>query len=134
MEELMQMAKQFVGHSRRKTELEAELSDVKKKMGELEPVLLTAIEEEKFPESSRVDGMTVFLRRQVWASAKDGDYEAACEALRAAGLEEYVNTRFNVQSVSAYVRDLEREEIPLDPRLVAALNITEKFSVQARAS
>lgn len=134
MEEPMEMAKQFVALAKEKRDLEARLDHVKKGMKDLQPLLLAAIEEGRFPESSRVDGTTVFLRKQTWASAKDGNYEAACAALIECGLEGYVNTRFNTNSVSAYVRDLEKEEIPIDPRLAEVLNITEKFEVQARAA
>lgn len=134
MEDPMELAKQFTDLAKTKKDLEVMLGDIKRKLEVIEPVLLQAIEEDRFPQSSRVNGMTVYLKREVWASPKDGDYEKACEALRAANLGEYVHERFNTNSVSAYVRDLEREGEPLPPILQDALNVTEKFKVQARAA
>lgn len=62
-------------------------------------------------------GPTIYRERQLWANVpepeEDGaerDYEGACDALEEAGLGEYVQRRFNVQSLSAYFRELEREE------------------------
>lgn len=60
-------------------------------------------------------GPTVFQERTLWAGTAmetddtDAAYSAACDALEAAGLGEYVQRRFNVQSLSGYFRERERE-------------------------
>lgn len=75
---------------------------------------------------------TVYLRTQLWASATEGNYERACAALRAVGLEDMVQERFNSNTLSAYVREQADLGIPLPGELTEAITVTEKHSVLTR--
>lgn len=78
---------------------------------------LAALEEIGLKNAPLDGGPTVYRERQLWAGVPEPeqegatrDYDAACDALEEAGLGEYVQRRFNVQSLSSYFRELERQE------------------------
>ena len=54
-----------------------------------------------------VDGhkANVFVRKQIWANAKDGDIKAAVEALESNGVGFLVEKKFNTHSLSSWVRE-----------------------------
>ena len=86
-----------------KRALETSLEKVKEELSQLETGLLQEFEEDGVPsvKLNRPDGtMTIYLHRQLWAGAIEGDYPRACRALVNAGLEELVQTRFNTNQVS----------------------------------
>lgn len=111
--------------------LKTRLEVVEQHRKELEPAIL-----EWFASSGvnriNVDGVTVYVRRELWASAKDGDKVQAAAALKASGMEDYVSPTFNVQQVSAYFRELDREGVEPPPELAAAFKVTETFKLAAR--
>lgn len=132
MTEPMELAAEFDKLTGEKRTLEAEVATRKRRLDELGPQLLQLIEDGKLPPKfTAPSGRTIFLRRQLWARAKDGNWEQAIEALRQCGLDEYIQTNFSVQSVSAYVRDHDREGVPLPTPLAEALDVSEKFEVRA---
>lgn len=130
----------FVELTQRKRDLKNELSDINKDLDSLQVDLLKQFEESGM-QSARIKGMTVYLNRQIWAGAIDGDQERTIRALKAAGLADYVAERFNTQSLSAWVReqialadddDLEDLYDALPPEFRDNVKITEKFELRAR--
>jgi hypothetical protein len=113
----------------KKRALEADVKTLSREIAEIEESLL-----EQFGEagvsSIRTEGGTVSLSRQLWATCKDGDYERACSALRAAGLDEFVQPRFNSNSLSAYFRELDREGRPIPAALEGAIDVAERFQLR----
>lgn len=118
------------------------LDDLKFERATLEADLLPAFEQAGV--TSVRAGRTVFIRRDLWAAppkADNGqpDYATLNEGLRAAGPEwsYLIEERVNVQSLSARVRELDRDEstlLPvLPPELVGKVSLTEKFSLRTRA-
>lgn len=77
-----------------------------------------------------IGGATVYLHRQLWASQKDGHDLVA--ALRKVGLHHMVSEKCNTQTLSAYVREVERDEGQLPAELEAAVNLTERYSLRVR--
>jgi hypothetical protein len=122
----------FVEVSREIKDLEDRLKALKSQRDELQEGLL-----EQFSSagvsSVRVDGLTVSLRREVWATCKESNYERACAALTAAGLSEFVQPRFNAHTLSAYVRELDRDGKPLPKEFDGAIEVSERFSLRATA-
>jgi hypothetical protein len=55
-------------------------------------------------EKMTVDGRTIFIKHDIWARLLKGKPEAI-KALKEAGLEEYIAENFNMNSLSAYVRE-----------------------------
>lgn len=95
--------------------LEAISKKAKERRDGMNEKVLDALERMGVKNAPLQGGPTVFQERTLWAGTADEiddvdeAYRAACEGLVAAGLEEYVQTRFNVQSLSGYFRERERE-------------------------
>jgi len=57
-----------------------------------------------------VDGVTVYKRRQVWASKKKTvSTEEYLQALKSSGLEDFIFDSYSHGRVQAYIRDIEAE-------------------------
>lgn len=125
--------KRFVSLEERRRQLEAEIDTIKAEAAELEGVLLPQFEQGGFEKVS-IDGRTVYVERKLWAKAKDGDKTAVCQALKRARLGDYVEETFNTNSLSAYVRELDREGRPLPPSLREVLEVSEIFKLRTRRS
>lgn len=125
----MDYAREYVSLTREKRDLEAQLAGVKKNLEELEPRILEMIESEQLPESFRLDGASVYTRSQIWASPAGGDHENLTRVLSELGMVEYLPSKVNSHSISAYVREHINPETGqiegLPPELEAALKITE---------
>lgn len=104
------------------------MKDLKNKLAKLMP----QVEEELLEagiDSVKMDGATIGTRTQLWAKAKNGNYEAACEALRKAGLSDLVQERFNTNTLSAYVRELNMDDKPLPESFKDAIDVAEVVKV-----
>lgn len=123
--------RRYVELTKRKRQTEEDLDGLKKELARLEGQLLEDFERAGV-DSMRIDGMTVYPHRQLFANARDGDKERAVEALRACGLDDYVKEQFNTQSLSAYVRELDELEEPLPQPLAEALDVHEKYTLRVR--
>lgn len=117
----------YVERDLERKRLEKELEAVKGELADLEPALLEDLAsagEDKLtvnlPDGRKA---TLYIHRQLWATSPrddDGnvDYDAACAALEAAGLTQFVQRRFNTNTLSSYVRELartQRDNGELDP-------------------
>lgn len=107
-----------------KRELDRQLKVVKQTIEQLENEVCDELIEAGV-QNMNVDNNIVYLHRQVWAKPAGGDYETAAAKLIEAGLEDFVQTRFNTNSVSAYVRETLATEGELPDTLNEALDITE---------
>lgn len=78
---------------------------------------------------------TVYLHSTLGVSAKD-DRESVLDALRAVGLDQYIDTepRWNTQSVAAYVREQRRNGEPIPKALEDSLKIQDLCFVRVRKS
>lgn len=129
-----QRARRFIELTSRKRAIDAEKREIQKELDDLETEILDEFADEGIDRIS-VDGYTIGLRRDIWARpAKDPDTgetlrDAAVNALRAAGLDDYVKEDFNVQSLSAYVRELVDNGDPIPDELRDALHVTEGYKV-----
>jgi hypothetical protein len=125
--------------------VEARVRALKKDIDQLEPTI-----REQFTEAGvqrmNVDGVTLYVRRQLWAYPGEGGQEAACRALRRAHHGDMVREAYNVNTLSAWVRERAKaaglEDAPLadiirkavPKSLQAVLNITEKVTIGAQQS
>lgn len=121
---------QFVDYSKEKRSLEKRLAVVKAEMETLEGIVLREFESLGV-SSMKCGDTTVHLRRQIWARAKGGDKEAVCSVLQELGMGDMVSETFNTNTLSAWVREQEREEKPIPDALQDVIEITEEFSVRA---
>jgi hypothetical protein len=121
----------------------ADVADIADNIGDLVQVLRGAgLLIENRPEIKK----TIFIGSRIWATpvaegekANDDEYEQACAALEAAGWGDYVQTRFNVISLSSAVKeavdngeivipDGERETTAFD----GTVRVVEKLQLNAR--
>lgn len=84
----------------------------------MEDRVLEALEQIGVQRAPLTGGPTIYRSRELWAGnavdeddeiSTDDAYERTCAALEKAGLGQYVQTRYNVQSLSAYFREREKE-------------------------
>jgi hypothetical protein len=123
----------YVELEKERRDHESRLNSIKESIAQIEDDLLKDFEKDGISKAT-VDGLTIYIHRQLWASAKDGNYEQACEALRKCGMGEYVQERFNTNSLSAFVRESERNQESLPKDLADAITVAEKFSLRTRQS
>ena len=111
-------------------DLEARIKEISEKRKGIESQVLDAFAEAGV-DKVRVDGRTVSLRRELWASPLDGDKDRACEYLETSGLGVYVNKTFNTLSISAWVRERDRDgDLPDDFK--DYFKVSETFKVDTR--
>ena len=118
----------FVSLSKRRDVIEEELKVLKEELAHLSNMILEVFERDG-QKSATIMGKTIYIRRQLWARAKDKNYVAACAALKKCGLEGYVEERFNTNSISAYVRERDKANEPLPKELQDTLEISTEVSV-----
>ena len=151
----MEAAKRLVELHRVRKSLDSELADIKAEITALSTgEVLMAVDAEAFPSSARVDGASVFLWTQVWASpAKADEDDSSADHARLTlvldelGLTHLKPAKVNTQALSAYVSEQidnapifsedgealtleQRAYLVLPAALVDALHLTEKREVR----
>lgn len=122
----------YVRLRRREAELKAQMESIKKEADDLQHELLEQFGQDGV-SSMTVDGMTVYLHRQLWAGAVEGvPKDTVVEVLKSVGLGHFVTESFNVQTLSSYVRDLEREEEELPEELADVIAVREVYGIRTR--
>lgn len=115
---------------------DSDIKALKEELAPLEAALLDDFAEDGLQSVKITDGnrkVTVFLKRDLRATNLVSP-EATAEACRAAGLGHMVGARVNANTLSAYIRDLERAEAPLPDAFDGIVGTLEQFSVGVRAS
>lgn len=113
---------------------EAEAAAIKAEADVMEQELLEAFAEDSI-QSMNIDNTTIYLSRTLWAKVEDGvATEEVIETLRDAGLGHFVKEGYNSTTLSAWMRDLEREGQPLPDELAGVLGTYEKFQLKTRRS
>ena len=117
----------FIRLTREKRAVEAELRRIKDALAPLETELVDEFVRQGV-QNTTVHGMTLYLSVKPYARTK-GDANAAIDALREAGFADCVS--LGVGKVSALFRD---DELELPPAVVAAFEVYEKVSINAKES
>ncbi len=115
---------------------DADIKVLKEELEPLEAELLDEFAEEGVASVGVKDGdrkVTVFSKRMLVATNLV-DPEATAQACKAAGLGHMVGERVNANTLSAYVRDLEKADEPLPDSFEGVIGTFEKFSVGVRSS
>lgn len=128
--------KQYAELTSKKREVQKMLDDLNGTLAKLEEELLEEYTDEGV-SSLKVDTsegrFTVFPRRELWAGREEGvDNDAACAALRAAGLDDLCETKFNTQKLSAVVREMDAAGAPYPASFVGVIKVTEKYRLSVR--
>lgn len=131
------LLRSYVELRQRQKERTAQADAIKAEANEVEKELLEQFGNEG-TDSMRItmpDGSkrTVYLHRQLWARVEEGvDRAAICHAFQEIGLDQFVSESFNSQTVSSWMRDLEREGEDLPGELKGLLTGVEVFQVRDR--
>jgi len=118
----------------RKRELEASLREVKNQMAAEQEPLLDELAESGLRSAKLEDGSTIYIHRSVFVGAKDTDYDRACDAFADAGMGEFVQRRFNVNTVSAWYREATADGESIPSALEDVLDVNERVSLRVRSS
>lgn len=122
----------FVRIKRRIAELDSQLRSAKDEADRLQESLLEEYAQEGIP-SITIDGMTVYMHRSIWASPAEGiSNDRFVGTLKSVGLDHFVKETYSSQTLSAYVRELMKEEESLPEELEEAIRVTEKYSLRTR--
>jgi hypothetical protein len=129
------LLKRLVRLRKEREKAEATLAKVKAQIDEQEPAVLNWMQENGIG-SVKQDGITVHLRRELWASVAEGDIDFLRDALSAAGIDPstIIKEKANTQTLSALVREFDRDQRPMPNSLAAALKVSEVFKIGYRAS
>jgi len=124
---------------------ESEAEKIKERMAELEPQIMERFENAGMQSMKSKQGQVIYIRRQLWAGAKNGADVLLLEALKSVGLGDMVKEKVNTQTLSAYIREQEEEQFGknvkaspddiisvLPEPLRAAVAVTEKYSLHTR--
>jgi len=123
--------KKFVELNRKKKELKKQLKQLEDELKQLQEDVMEVFEEEGIDKIS-LDGYTIFLKRTLWAKAKNGDYVYTVTKMKEYGLGDYVQEKFSTQAVSAYVREMEQEDPEEFEKLKEIFDISEVIQPQVK--
>lgn len=122
----MEKIKQLIEIKKQLDELDAQTKKLKAEFEALGPEVIQYLEQEGLDRVT-MDGRTVFVRRQLWASVKKDPF--ALDILRDNGLGDFIEEKVNSQRISSYVREFEKNGQEIPEWCSEALNISEKFNV-----
>jgi DNA-binding ferritin-like protein len=124
---------------------EGEIDKIKERLAELEPQIMERFENAGMQSMKSKQGTVIYIRRDLWAGAKEGADVLLLEALKSVGLGDMVKEKVNTQTLSAYVREQEKEQFGatvtatpeeilgvLPEGLRGAVHITERFSLRTK--
>lgn len=122
------LVSRYVSLADTERELKRQLEEIQKEKAALEPQILDYWIEHDI-EGQKVNGVTLYPHRQVWAS-HGGDPQRAVAAMRAAGMDDLITV--NSQTLSAWVRERRANDEPLPPEVAEAILVTERVSLRTR--
>jgi outer membrane biogenesis lipoprotein LolB len=129
----MEKVQQYAELEVRRSELKDELTAVESQLKDLEPLVLEWFQAEGV-QRIKIGERTLYLNRQIWAGRCDGVSDAqVVAALEGAGLSEFCGMKVNMQSLSAWMREREKEgQDPVPVELSAELRANEVHKVGSR--
>ena len=126
----------------RSIELRRENQDLKERMDantaelkRLDPMILERFTQRQIRQQKMMTGETVWIEKTVYASLvrdEDGEHEGDHRALRQHGLAWLVKDRVNDKSLSAWVREQQKQETEIPEELLPWLKISEIYRVKVR--
>ena len=134
----IELAREFAALLQEKRIAEELVRDTTAKMRRIELALITELLDNEIDSLPiKMEGgrkMTIYLHRQKWAKAKEGDREAVVAALKEEGLTEFLSENYNTSTLSAFVREADRDGEELPERLTETLDIDIVTSIRGRSS
>jgi len=125
------LLERFAALEQERMDLEAQLRQVKDQLAELEPAVISQMEDLGV-KSCRVGNRTLRLETSVYCSVADRDYDRACAVLEEMGLDGFIARQPVQQRVRAYFNELYRTEGDIPEELKEAFNIAIVTKVRSR--
>jgi len=140
------LVNRFIELDEQRKAKEGEVDAIKEELRLLERLLMERFENAGMQSMKSAKGTTLYIRRELWAGAAEGAGELLLSSLKAVGLGDMVEEKVNTQTLSAYVREVEKERfagaavspheivqaLPEPLRKVVVVN--EKHSLRTRKS
>ena len=125
--------KAHVNLLKRKQEIEAELLGIKESIKQSVPGVLSFFEK-KGVENIKVDGVTLFTKREIWAKYNEGfDTNTAAEYLAKNGYEDFAKPKTNLQGLNALLRECDKEGREIPAAIGHVVKSSEIFKVGHRS-
>lgn len=113
----------------RKRDLDAESRRVGEQLDQIEAALLEQwIEEGR--QSERINGVTVYISKRTWATAREGDRQAVVRTLEALDMRDMVT--FNTQTLSAWFKEQAEAGQEVPATLAEVVNLEDRHSLNVR--
>ncbi len=127
----MQKLKEYVGLDSLRRELEDRLDEVKKKMEPLNEELVENFIQAGVQSTKFMD-KTVYIHTQLWASVKEESKQIAAAVFKNNGLGDLVKEAVNAQTLSAYFRELQKEEKegPIEIQEITKVTMESKLRIR----
>ena len=142
--------RRFAELDQRRLALDREVKEIEREADALEGLILEDIGQHPETWSMNKDGLAqmrvnmgtedkpelvlVHLNRTIWAKCVDEDWGRAVAALKDAGLEEFIETKYDSRKFSVYLRELDKENKPLPEPLMGAVEANVRLSLRTRRS
>lgn len=133
MSNLGELLEEFLTQTDQVSVLETALAELKRSRGRTEEHLRTEFTQVGVSSLKSTDGRVVYLARMVWARAKNGDKLAVTAALRSVGAADLVTETFNTNSLSAYVREFDKNDEEIPAELLEVIDIAETYQLKVVA-
>ena len=120
---------------RENRDLKARMEQNTAELNRLDPVIAEQFAKRQIKSQKRTTGETIYLERNLYASLvrdDDGEHAGAHAAMREHGLEWLVKDKVDSGSLSAWVREQERQETEIPQGLLPFLKISEVYKVKVR--
>lgn len=118
----------------RERELETTLSIIQTEIKQINEQILREFQETG-TQNAKSGGYTFYIHSQIWAKAVDGDKNRLIDDLKSSGYGEFITENYNSQTLSKFVRELDKGEdmLPVIPEgLKGSLTYSEDYSIRAR--
>ena len=116
----------------RESEIQDELKEAKRVMGELEAQVLENFTESGTQQYKHADGTVIYLQRNMFPKVKDNDYDRAIEALKKLGHGDLVRYKFDIRNVRSLVKEITDEGSEIPPEITEAFDFYEDFEIRMR--
>jgi hypothetical protein len=135
MKTIVEEAREFADMTRRKRDLQSQVDTLTELLTAKEEALLTRFGDEGL-ESVKIklgkEAFTLFPLRQLWASAVPGQEKKLFSLLRRNHYGDLIKEKVNTQSLSALIREIDKDGKNLPPAWQKVVKVTEKFRVATR--
>jgi len=135
MKTIVEEAREFADMTKRKRDLQSQVDTLTELLTAKEEVLLTRFGDEGL-ESVKIklgkEAFTLFPRREIWASPVPGEEKKLFSLLRRNHYGDLIKEKVNTQSLSALVREFDKDGKKLPAAWAKVVKVTEKFKIGTR--